>query len=108
MGGYCWISLVQYRHKWWAVVHTAMNLPVPYLLTGCGAVGFSRSAVTNGVCCFLYKFKCRSHCKIYEVFCEVEHTHAQTDDAPRQLNRSFSHDTVEMKTCILSLYLGKE
>jgi hypothetical protein len=48
-----WIRLVQNRDKCWAVVHTAMNLPVPYLMTGCGVAGFSRSTVLKGVCCLL-------------------------------------------------------
>jgi hypothetical protein len=42
-----------------------------------------------------YNCKCRPpHYKIFRVFCEVEHTHAQTDDVPCQLNRLFAHDTV--------------
>ena len=73
----------------WAVVHTAMNLPVPYLMTGSGAVGYSKSTVLNGVYCFLYNCKIRPYYKIFELFCDTEHTHAQTDDAPSQLNRSF-------------------
>ena len=51
---YGWICLVQDMEKCWAVVHTKMNLLVPYLLTGRGAVGFSRSTVVHGVCFFLY------------------------------------------------------
>jgi len=39
-------------HKCWAVVHEAMNVPVPYMLTGCGAVGFSNSIVLHAVCLF--------------------------------------------------------
>ena len=141
---YGWICLVQDREKCWAVVHTAMNLPVLYLLTGCGAVGFSRSTLLHSVCCLLYvlvrrtvyslcvvcftglcshgaslqhlqtsaqptahwyRYKlyvispyncqCRPpHNKIFRVFCEVEHRHAQTHDAPCHLNRSFAHDRV--------------
>jgi len=42
-----------------------------------------------------YKCKCRpQHYKSFRVFCEVEQTHAQTGDAPCQLNRSFAHDAV--------------
>ena len=43
------IRLVQDRIKCLTVVHTAMNLPVPYLLTGCGPVGFSSSTVLHAV-----------------------------------------------------------
>ena len=145
--GYCLLRLVQCRDRCWAVVHTAMNLPVPYLLTGFGAVGFPSSTVLHAVCCLLYilvrrttycfvccvvywfvlaqcfltaltaltelhtatprcyrynlyvispyNCKCRPpYYKIIRVFCEVEHTHAQTDDAPCQLNHSFAHNTV--------------
>jgi hypothetical protein len=42
-----------------------------------------------------YNYKCSPpHCNILRVFCEVGHTHAQTDDAPCQLNRRFAHGTV--------------
>ena len=42
-----------------------------------------------------YNCKCRPpHYKIFRVFSEVEHTHAQTDDVPCQLNCRFAHDTV--------------
>ena len=34
------------------------------------------------------------HYKIIRVLCDVECTHAQIDDAPFQLNRSFAHDTL--------------
>jgi len=131
-GEYCWFRLVQDRGKCWAVVHTALNLPVQYLLNGHGAVGFSRSTVLHAVCCLLYVLvrrtayslcvvcctglcshsaalqhlqsaaqptarwyryklcvisryncKCRPpHYITLRVFCEMEHKHAQTDDAP--------------------------
>jgi hypothetical protein len=42
-----------------------------------------------------YSCKCRPpHYNIVWVFCEVEYTHAQTDDAPWQLNRSVAQGTV--------------
>ena len=42
-----------------------------------------------------YNYKCRPpNYNILRDFCEVEHTHAQTDDAQCQLNCSFTHDTV--------------
>ena len=51
-----WIRLVQDREKCWAVVHTAMNHPVPYFPTDCGVVDFSRSTVLHGVCLFAVCF----------------------------------------------------
>jgi len=44
---------IQDKDNCWAVVHTAMKLPVPYFLTGCGAVGFCSSTVLHAVCCLL-------------------------------------------------------
>ena len=39
-----------------------------------------------------YNCKCRPpHYKIFRVLCEVEHTHAQTDDGLCHFNRSFAH-----------------
>ena len=39
--------------------------------------------------------KCRpQHYKNFLVFCEVEYAHAQIDDAPCHLYRSFAHETV--------------
>jgi hypothetical protein len=64
-----WIRLVQNRDKWWAVVHTVMNLPVPYLLTGCGAVGFSSSTVLHAVCCLLYVLVRRTALSLCVVLC---------------------------------------
>jgi hypothetical protein len=61
-----------------------------------------------------YNCKCRPpHYNILSVFCEVEHTHAQTDDAPCQLNCSSAQDAVSKWRFgfgivgILSLSLGK-
>jgi hypothetical protein len=42
-----------------------------------------------------YNCKCRPpHYNIFRVFCEMEHTHAQTDDAQCQFNRRFAQGTV--------------
>ena len=47
--GVCWILLVQNRDKCWAFVHTAKNIPVPYLLTACGAAGLASNTVLHEV-----------------------------------------------------------
>ena len=52
-----------------AVVQTAMKLPVPYLLTGCGAVGFSICTVLHAVCCLLFVLVRRTACCLCVVLC---------------------------------------
>jgi hypothetical protein len=50
-------------------MHTAMNIPVSYLLTGCGAVGCSRSTVQHSVCCLLYVLVRRTAYSLCVVCC---------------------------------------
>jgi hypothetical protein len=84
-----------------------MNLPVPYLLTGCRAVGCSRSTVLHSVCCLLHVLVRRmaySLCVVcFTGLCShsaaLQHLQSSlqpvfTDNAPCQFNRSFAHYTV--------------
>jgi len=70
-GGTFWIRPIQDMHNCWAVVHTAMNLPVTHLLTGCGAVGFPSSTVLHVVCWLLYVLVRRMAYSLCVVLCCV-------------------------------------
>jgi len=70
-GGTFLVRPIQDMDNCWAVVHTAMNLPVSHLLTGCGAVGFSSCTVLHVICWLLYVLVRRMAYSLCVVLCCV-------------------------------------